>query len=117
VDEPDPRNASQLLEERPVARTDRGAATHVPTRGERLGRPLGEAVVASLEVEHELGAAVEGREELSEDEPPAERVREPPSIPQERNRSERLQVAYFHAPPEEVDVRLDRLDPERLGGL
>ena len=41
-----------------MARADRGVATREPTQGERLGHPLGEPGVASLEVEHEHGPAV-----------------------------------------------------------
>jgi hypothetical protein len=106
--------AAEQLDERPVACADRDALTGAEMRLDGGQHLVCKPRITPLQIEHELGGAGEGREEVADDESWSERAREPPPVPEDRNRPQGLQVAHLEAPPEEVNIRFDRLDAELL---
>jgi hypothetical protein len=68
----------------------------------------------AFEVEHQLGVAAGGGQQLVEQQPRRPRGREFPAIPEDRERTYGLSVAHLEAAAEQVDVSLDEPEPQRL---
>ena len=107
------RRLGQQVQERPVARADRHRrARRVLAEGR--GHQRGQARVAALEVEHQLGPRAHRGQEPVEPQPRSPRRGERPAVPQHRHRTERLQVADLDPARVEVQVSLDDCDAELL---
>jgi hypothetical protein len=105
--------SAERLEQRPTSRTDCDAR-HGWHLAERLEHELREAVIATLEIEHQLCRRRERRQQVAEDETPRERIRQLPAIPEDRQRADRLQVPDFSATAKQSYVGLDECDAEGL---
>jgi hypothetical protein len=110
------RGSRERLEQSPPARAD-GEPSGIQIRLELAEYPLGQSLSRAFQVEHQLGLAGCGREQLVQGEPRAPPASELPAIPENRDRPRRLQVSDFEPAPIEPDVSLYKGRLEALRGL
>jgi hypothetical protein len=114
VHEPDALETLERPEQRPVAGADRDAR-RPRLVGERGGDPTRQAAVAPLEIEHQLGGGTGGAEQRAELQPRLPAGSEPPAVPQQRQRTQRLEVADLDPAAPQVQISLDETRSECLG--
>jgi hypothetical protein len=107
------RKPRERLEQLPPTRAD-GEAASAQIRANGLAHSFGQPDPRALEVEHELGLRRGRAQQLGQEEPRAPRRREPPAVPENRQRADRLQVPNLEAPVIEPDVSLDERAAEQL---
>lgn len=100
------RDAAEGVEHAPVPRAHREPAS-IEVRLERCQDVSDEPVVSSFQVEHELGRGRRRGEQLRKPKPRVPRGDDLPAIPEERKRSDGLQVADLEPPAVEADVGFD----------
>lgn len=112
--QPDVRPALKGRQVPPVP----GAQRHLHVRMalERREQRASEARMEPLEVEHEPGGGRRGLKQRLEIDDRGTGTAQPPPVPIDADRADRLQMADLEPAAEEVDVGLDHIDAERLGG-
>ena len=113
VHEPNAGQVAKRLEQRPVARAD-GDARRL-SAGDCLRDAAREADVTALEVEHQLGARRRGGQQRLEPQARLPSGRQPPAVPQHRERAQRLEVPDLDAAAPQVQISLDEPRRQRLG--
>lgn len=111
LEEPHVLAARERIQQRAAPRANRDGATF----GQGIEDELGEARVATLEIQQELRAVARLGKDMAQFEPRRERVGEPPPVPQDRQRACRLQVPHLEASSPEPHVDLDEIHTEFLG--